>query len=314
MWVDNGNDDTFRVGDNSMSETGFGFRGAQSVGHGLTASFLIEGDLHDDDSTRHYDLSATDAPSDSPAGFEEHHARVGLSGGFGAVFMGRTSSATDGITEIDLGSVSDLMGSDMAAFGGAINLGGDTFEGTFDNMDGFAAGHDDDTVNLVRYDTPVFNGFQGAVAAANGGDVDAAVRYGAKFGATEVKAGIGYAKVNSTGRDNEQWSGSVSARHDSGLNGTFAYGQQDVGPGRDPEFMYAKVGYDIGNWGLAVDYGKTEELNFADRDGKAWGAGAQYDFGNGVSTAVMYRDLDIDIAGTPTRDGKLVVTSLRVKF
>lgn len=320
VWADNGDDSRISVGDNDLSSTRFGFRGEQAIGNGLTASFLLEGELSDTDNTRSLDVNPTDGASAGPASFSERHARVGLSGNFGSVFAGRTSSATDGITEIDLGSVSDLMGSDMAAFGGNIDLGaGETFTGNYDNMEGFATGNAD-RVNLVRYDSPIFNGFQASVAAANGGDLDAALRYGAKFGGTEVKAGIGYAKVNSNAvlagaTSAEQWSGSVSAKHDSGLNGTFAYGRQDIdGAAFDPEFWYAKVGYDMGNWGFGVDYGTTDELAAVDTEGKAWGVGAQYNFGNGVSAGLLYRDISLDVPGTPTEDGKVAVANMRVKF
>lgn len=309
MWADDdaSNSDRLRVVDNDLSSTRFGFRGEQAIGNGLTASFLLEGEFASspNDTSRAMSAGLGDTSSDTTSSFTERHARVGLSGNFGSVFMGRTSSATDGITEIDLGSVSDVMSSDMGAFGAGVS----GFGGSYDNLEGFVAGNAD-RVNLVRYDTPIYNGFQGSVAFANGGDVDAAVRYGAKFGGTEVKAGIGYAKFNSaTLADAEQWSGSISAKHDSGLNGTVAYGTQDIDATNvDPEFWYAKVGYDMGNWGFAVDYGTAED--FSVDDAKAWGLGAQYNFGNGVSAAVLYRDLDVDASG----DGKVAVANMRVKF
>lgn len=310
MWADDdaSNSDRLRVVDNDLSSTRFGFRGEQAIGNGLTASFLLEGEFSSspNDTSRAMSAGLGDTGSDLAGSFTERHARVGLSGNFGSVFMGRTSSATDGITEIDLGSVSDVMSSDLNAFGGGVS----SFGSAYGNLEGFDDQNNADRVNLVRYDTPIYNGFQGSVAFANGGDVDAAVRYGAKFGGTEVKAGIGYAKFNSALlADAEQWSGSISAKHDSGLNGTVAYGTQDIdGTNVDPEFWYAKVGYDMGNWGFAVDYGTAED--FSVDDAKAWGLGAQYNFGNGVSAAVLYRDLDVDASG----DGKVAVANMRVKF
>lgn len=319
IWQDNGDEDEIRVGDNDLSSTRFGFRGEQEIGNGLTASFLLEGELSDGDNSRVVDVT-NDAPSATPsASFTERHARVGLSGNFGSVFLGRTSSATDGITEIDLGSVSDLMSSDMAAFGGGITLAnGELFSDNYDNFEGFAQGNGD-RFNLVRYDTPIFNGFQGSVAVANGGDIDAAIRYGAKFGGTEVKAGIGYANFNNgtiTPNDRTQWSGSVSAKHDSGLNATVAYGQQDQDTALDPQFWYAKVGYDMGNWGFAVDYGTADETGptaVADSESTAWGVGAQYNFGNGVSAGVLYRNVEVDNT-VSTEDGDVAVANMRVKF
>jgi predicted porin len=328
VWADDGNNERVSVGDNNLSSTRFGFRGEQEIGNGLSASFLIEGELSDADNTRSLTVGGTtDSASAAASTFSERHARVGLAGSFGSVFLGRTSSATDGITEIDLGSVSDLMSSDMAAFGGAIVLGTDvvaaggidTFSSQYDNLEGLALGNDD-RVNLVRYDSPIYNGFQASVAIANGGDADVAVRYGAKFGATEVKAGIGYVNLNANagapvaGGSIDQWSGSVSAKHDSGLNGTVAYGQRDIdGATNSPEFWYAKVGYDMGNWGFAVDYGTAEEFNAAANESEALGVGAQYNFGNGVSAGLLYRDIEIDTA-TDTEEGSVAVANMRVKF
>jgi len=321
-WIDNGSDERIEVGDNEMSSTRFGFRGEQEIGNGLTASFLMEFETDDADNTRNMDVGTTDAASTTGTSITERHARVGLAGGFGSVFLGRTSSATDGITEIDLGSVSDLMGSDVTAIGGDVTdaNNGEFFAGHYSNLEGFDD-QDDDRVNLVRYDSPIYNGFQASVAVANGGDADLAVRYGAKFGATEVKAGIGYANFNQNSAlpgsnfHVDQWSGSVSAKHDSGLNGTFAYGERDTdGSAIDTQFMYAKVGYDMGNWGFAVDYANGEELNAVDEEADAYGIGAQYNFGNGVSAGVVYREMEFDTAATDNEDVSVATANLRVKF
>lgn len=321
VYADDGVNERFSVGDNDLSSTRFGFRGDQEIGNGLTASFLIEGEFSDADNTRDLTVGAnTDASSEAASSFTERHTRVGLSGGFGSIFAGRTSSATDSITEIDLGSVSDLMGSDVAAFGGAIDLNGagETFASQYDNFEGFATGEQGDRVNLVRYDTPIYNGFQASAAVANGADFDIALRYGAKFGATEVKAGIGYAQLNNNDLANNtfnvtQVSGSVSAKHDSGLNGTFAYGQRDLDTtAYDPEFYYVKLGYDMGNWGFAVDYANAQEVGATTDEADAFGVGTQYNFGNGVSTGLMYREMQLDDAGA--EDGQLFVANMRVKF
>jgi predicted porin len=318
VWADDGANDSVRVSDNSRSSTRFGFRGEQALGQGLTASFLIEGELDDADETRAMDIGPADAASAAPAAFTERHTRVGLSGGFGTVLLGRTSSATDGITEVDLGSVSDLMGSDLNAIGGNIdeaNLGGD-FDNIYTNMEGFSlTGDSSDRVNLVRYDSPIFNGFQASAAMANGGDFDLALRYSNKFGSTDVSAGLGYVNLNNTtSAAISHWSGSVSAKHDSGLNGTFAYGEREIdGLSIDNKFWYAKVGYDMGKWGFAADYGHGEEFATANEEADAYGVGAQYDFGNGVSASVLYRNFSTDI-GAPTEDVRLLATGLRVKF
>ena len=313
VWIDqNDGEDSTRIGDNDRSSSRFGARGEKNIGRGLTASFLIESEVWDGDTTALMGLVPNDDASAPALPFAENHARVGLAGDFGAVFLGRTAPVMKDINEIDLGSVSDLMGADMTSVGGGINFGLLPWGFTYSHLDMPYA-------NLVRYDSPVFNGFQAGVSVANGGDLDAAVRYNGQLGATKIAGGFGVAKFNSDlvppGADTRQVSGSVSARHDSGLNATFAAGRElNDGGFSDPKFWYAKLGYDWGNWGFAVDRGVGRDVLLDEIKGSAWGVGTQYNFGNGVSWAVMYREVKLDFPGADIDPAQMVATSLRMKF
>lgn len=320
LWADDGRETRVIVGDNDRSSTRFGFRGEQVLGGGLKATFLLEGELKDDDSSIRFGGGAKDAPSASPATFAERHARVGLAGDFGAVFLGRTSSATDGLTELDLAPANDVMGSEIEKIGGALQLGGgQTFGDHYSNFEGLDLAGGRDRAHVVRYDSPTFNGVQLTTAVANGGDVDVAARYGATLGDFEVKAGLGFGQNNSAGgtgllAGTQQWSGAVTAKHSAGLAATVAYGRADTDSSLSPEFWYAKVGYGQGPWGVAVDYGTAEEISALGAEAEAFGLGGQYDFGKGVSMGVLYRVLRLDVPSIDTDEGRVVMLATKIKF
>jgi len=336
-----GNDSEVAIVDNDVSSTRFGLRGEQQLDHGLTASALIEVEFNNDNASNLIAQPTNNgAPTDTAAaGFQERHARVGLAGQWGALFVGRTSSATDGITEIDLGPVADILNSATDRIGGGLTAGGaGTIAALTDNMDGIgynastAAGdaNTDDRANLVRFDTPIVEGFQGRVAYVQGGDIDASVLYNGKYDAFEVAAGIGF--VTYEGGDNttlaaplrvdKTYAGSVSVKHDSGLSLTGAYGTRtlkNTPAGQDnPTFWYAKAGYQMGNTGFAVDYAKHTDGDITTaliEKVNAYGVGIQQDLGHGVSASAYYRTLQVsDRAVVTEEDVDVYGVNLRVKF
>ena len=79
---------------------------------------------------------------------------------------------------------------------GALTVLGDGTYGpavasVFNFMDGL--GRDD----RLRYDSPVWNGFQLSASVVDGGAVDGAIRYAAKFGGNQFAAGFGIADASS---------------------------------------------------------------------------------------------------------------------
>ena len=337
----------FSVVDNDVSSTRFGLKGSQALEGGLTASVLLETEIQDNPSnsvTQNTTTNQSSAAQDpAAASFATRHARVGLAGDFGAVFIGRQSTATDSVTEQDLAGVGDLMYSaslgdlmggykvrtttanqfvsttlTSAAAGSATTIGA-----LAGNMDG------NGRANAIRYDSPIFNGFQARGSVVQGGDVDIAGYYSGKYDALTVKAAVGYVMYNdlATTTSNileSQLSGSVTVGHENGLAGTLALGKQSLenkGTGIDaPSFMYGKVGYSWDAFEVAVDYGTYEDaLTVAkSHEIKTLGLGGQYNLGNGVSVAASYRTAEVDVANTGTavntEDLSQYTMSLRVKF
>ena len=162
----------------------------------------------------------------------------------------------------------------------------------------------------VRYDSPVWNGFQLSTSAIDGGAYDIALRYGADWWGTTVVAaaaetfatslnhtacaaycyssGTPSAGATLTGQANglalqygpgaagsNQFDGSMSILHPSGLNLTVAGGIQDpiykdpLGQNVTPTLIYAKLGWQtptpwfyFGKTAFSVSYAENDELQF----------------------------------------------------
>ena len=346
---DDGRDTETAFADNGRYSTRFGFTGEQKLENGLTASVLIEQELAsngtdatlaqttggDTNNNGIIDASET-ATQSTPVGgtganLTERHSRVGLSGNWGSVFLGLTSTATDGITEIDLAGTDDVLASNIEDIGGGLQFrlsngtrSGVTVAQMVDTFDGLR-GADADRTENIQYHSPIFHGFQAKVAAAQGGDMDGAVLYNGKFDAFQVAAGVGYVAFNrnNTTASNEiesQVSGSVSVKHDSGLGLTAAYGAQEIDRAAagidDPEFYYVKAGYSWDAFEVAVDFSESSDVTqvAADTETTSYGVGGQYNMGNGVSLGALYRQFDMDRTGVRTDEINLYALNMRVKF
>lgn len=330
--VDDGENTEFTIVDNEISSTRIGLKGSQVLDNGLTASVLLETEIRDNasDEVSQTGTNANNISNRNEASFVSRHARVGLAGDFGAVFIGRQSTATDSVTEQDLvgvqdflysGGAEDLVGSYQFRSEADGSLTGNTVE--LDNFDGA------DRQNAVRYDSPIYNGFQGRASVQQGGDTDFALYYAGRYDAFQVNAAIGHvfitddqnvAGVNT--RLESQTSGSISAKHDSGIAATVAYGIQslenEVGSQDDPTFGYVKVGYEWDAFEVAADYTTSEDVlvagSTAETENDSFGIGAQYNLGNGVSVAATYRTIAGEVDGTDQEDLDIYGVNLRVKF
>ena len=328
-----GQNSEIAIVDNDVSSTRFGLRGEQQLDHGLTASVLMEAELQGNATDSIGATAQTPASTvGSTTNFAERHARVGLAGQWGALFVGHTSSATDGITEIDLGAASDVLNSATDRLGGSITAGGLSVSDITDNIDGigFDGGtandaNETDRADLVRYDTPIVNGLQGRIAMVTGGDMDASVLYNTKVDALEVAAGIGYVRYDNVSNGAESAvSGSVSVAHDNGVSVTAALGKRyfdNAVTSHDPKFGYVKVGYQMGNTGVAVDYARHTNSGIAgaaDAAGtrvNAYGAAVQQDLGHGVSASAYWRRLNIAVdGGVEAPEADIYGVNMRVKF
>ena len=329
MFLDDGVQQAWRVGDNDMSGSRVGFRGQQRLSATVTASVLLEVELQDADTTNLVTLTPPDAASPAAASLVERHARVGLNGPWGNLFIGRTTGATDGLTEMDLSDVDNLT-SDVEKLGDALTfrhantgaaIGGETVGANWSNIDGFnLLGESNDRRNLVRYETPTWQGWQASAAVANGGDADLALRYTYKNDHWQWRSGVGYINLNNTtipGADNTTaWNAAVALRHASGWNGSASLGaiDRDNG-GLEGGFYYLKAGYAGQAWAVAADYGQAQDISTLGNELTSLGLGAQRELAKGISAALTFRQFDADLAtGAPTEAIRLWLLSTAIKF
>lgn len=227
----------FVVSDNALSSSRLGVKGAQTLDNGLTASVLFEGEMASNASDAFTQSSAngssgtaTTPASSGAATFSERQARVGLSGNFGGVYLGKQSTAIDGVLTQDLAGAQDVMSADYARIGGGLKLRQSSND-TFVNAGGTTIG--DLTSDLaqsrddsIRYDSPIFNGFQARASVAQGGDSEGSVFYDGAVAGLKVKSAAGVRFNNSDttaaagSNPSREYVASVSAAHDSGLAGT----------------------------------------------------------------------------------------------
>jgi len=141
-------------GSNSVLSTSvMGFRGSEDLGGGLKAEFQLEGAVN----YTNGDVGATFATNGdtATAALFSREAWVGITGGFGSVRIGRTD-------------VTSAQGVDTVA-----NLG---------NLNDFITDLGSDQSSVIRYTTPVINGFQAQVGYANSASATAK-------GTTDVTSG-----------------------------------------------------------------------------------------------------------------------------
>lgn len=126
---------------NSVLESGgfntsrLGFKGSEDLGGGLRANFNLEGSLAMDNGTA--------------GGLSfDRQSWVGLSGGFGEVQLGKPWSPYDDTR----------------------SMANDTFNANFASSFTTWVGYEDNAGNTIRYNTPNFGGFSGAIAYSLGED------------------------------------------------------------------------------------------------------------------------------------------------
>ena len=277
-------------------------------------------------------------PGDSGdgVGFDERVVEATVtSQRFGKLYLGKGYTASDGTSEVDLSGTSVVAYSSIVDMAGGIRFYDDdtnTLSSTnigdaFDNFDGLSRR------NRLRYDSPNFWGFslQGSVLS-DGGDV--ALKYAAKWGDNwKFAAAASYANPQAQRNDiDDQFSGSASILHSSGLNLTLAGALADLrhdeenpdGSSRsdDPKYMYAKLGYrsnlfKFGETRFSVDFARSDDRDQDRDEATSIGAAIVQDLSQwGMEYYLGYRwhELDREEGSTDFDNINAVMSGVRVKF
>ena len=255
LFWDDGSETNAYVVSNNASRTRFRFVGDAKINADWSAGYLLEiGVRYAGSSSRNQ--RSTNAGGDANQIDIRHSAWYLDSKTFGRVWVGETSSATDGITEISLANPL-IPGPDVFFTSGnsfLLRRAGATGQAGLSalNWQGLAQASttlagEGDRNNVVKYVSPTFQGFTFQAAWGEDDIWDVALRYAGEFGGFRLAAGIGYRQVNDfnngdgtggcanlagtpnqSATDCHSWGGSISVKHvATGLYANFAYGEEE---------------------------------------------------------------------------------------
>jgi hypothetical protein len=186
MFFDTEKRSDFYVVDNQNSNSRFRFNGDAKISPTLSAGFLIEVAAGLTAETSQVSEVNDDGSTPGDGAVQIRHASWYLSHTqLGRVTVGRTSMATDGISEIDLVGV-NVVSLPGIYVGNKLSVGGAAF-------DTVATGnYEFDRNNAIRYDTATFAGFQASAAFGEDDRWDVTLRYAGEHHGFRLAAGIGY--------------------------------------------------------------------------------------------------------------------------
>ncbi len=239
LWWDDGVDRDAYIATNVQSRTRFRFKGSATINTDWSAGFLIEigmtrpgggTTITNDDSAKEWrQYGGNDDRRFTNSGLDTRHQALWIkSKHMGTVWIGHTSDATDGITQLCLGCTMGNYGQAAAED----HVGGFRLRTTgggysADTIGSYIFSAEGGRTAVVKYISPTFAGFS---LSANWADAETdrddppgtdrgvvtddgwgvALRYAGEFGAIRVAAGIGYSE---TGGSTEETGGSLSIAH-----------------------------------------------------------------------------------------------------
>jgi predicted porin len=199
FWND-GQERNAYVVSNNASRTRIGFRGDAKITNDVSAGYLLElGIRYANSSNRNQDANQAGGNASNGVPLDIRHSAWYLdSKSLGRVWVGKTSTATDGITEINLANINsgnaDISGWNNGFFlrnNGTLKSGvtwGNLQSGWNNNIG------EGDRNNTVRYISPAFAGFTVSSSWSEDDKLDTALRYAGEFNGVRLAAGIGYQK------------------------------------------------------------------------------------------------------------------------
>ncbi|MCB8745686.1 porin [Rhodoferax sp. U2-2l] len=276
--------------DGGVSNSRWGLKGSEDLGGGLKANFKLEQGFNID----------TGAQAAAGKAFSRE-AWVGVSGGFGEVQLGKANNAFDDVSAL----AASAFDSDLAA----IN---NVFVST-----AFANAYD----NTIKYATPSFGGFSGAVSMSLGENkganysADSIYSISGKYAAGPLAIGLAYAKEKSEvpGDVYDAKATRLAGSYDLGVAKLLAtYGRVKEGNDKVTEY---EIGADVPlspaltlSGGYARSKGKVTGL--PDITGKSFGIAVAYSLSKRTTAYAGLNNTKYDTTGY---DSKANIYAVGVK-
>ncbi|CAA2136812.1 porin [Hyphomicrobium sp. ghe19] len=204
---DDGRERNAYIVTNETAQDRFRFVGQAEITKGWTAGYLLELGVRG----AREDRSSQNGPS-SDNGVSVRHSAWYLAGKeYGKVWVGQTSDAADGITEINLANTNHFAYTN--SWGNTFGDGGSGFyvrrkDGVLSNVRygqfvapgaQQAAPGEGHRFNVVKYETPTIAGFTGSAAWGEDDIWNVALRYTGEFSGFKLAGGIAYTESNDFG-------------------------------------------------------------------------------------------------------------------
>ena len=240
--VGDGEEVTFKQGSNGNTSTRMGIDGRGKITKDINLRTRLEYQVQSG-STGGGNQFENEGEPGTASRFTVRHLDVIISSKkFGAVWIGRGDTASNGTSEINLAKI------DTARLGGSTantvsefiflnenetpSGGTNTVGRYYNSFDGTGR------QNRIRYDTPTLFGFKAGASIIDKHNFEAALRYKGKILGTDLQAGVGYchtngrnfagqgACFNAASNGVDQLNGSISFKLPIGLGATFSGGTQ----------------------------------------------------------------------------------------
>lgn len=234
-WWDDGEETNIYNFTNDHSRTRFGFKGKAKITSDLYAGYRIEIGVRAPDQG---DLSADSAFGDGSE-FDLRHSYWTLgSKTYGAINVGQTSFAYDGIAQMQTAKIGHFASQDIFDANDDFDIVGLPNGREWSHLAYVLEPGEGSRGHVIRYDSPEFGGFQFKAHWGNDDIWGMAVTYEGDVGEFEVQAGIGYGEITDDTEectetaagtaDCTDLGGSISVMHKpSGLFATGSYGLRE---------------------------------------------------------------------------------------
>ena len=298
LWMKSDDSTDHRFVDNTNSPTRFTLSGEGKIGKDMSAGFVYEMGLGNEPSVEDF-LSYPNSNDDLGV----RHAAVWFKTLAGKVTLGKTSQATDNFDEMSVANTT--VASKLLSLGPVSAV----------YLFGFDLPFDGNRKNLVRYDSPVLQGFMVSGSWSDENAWDGALRYAGEFGGFRMAAGVGYRQddalafsVFSLPVEYKTMLATASVMHvATGLFATGMYADTDFS-GTHLKAWHLQGGIEarLTELGKTTFYAEFGQLDLGDKvDAYGFGAVQRLDAAN-LDLFVAYRNYDDSVS--------TVLTGMRIGF